>query len=157
MQIDRKKMSSVLLFLLNIILIVGLIMTIKVYYHTFWRSNYYLSTINNIIVDLLLTICIISTFLIVFQLKNIVRTLVKGNPFVWVNVKALNKISIECFLISSCYLIKILVNIGKSSYRFIYIDKQWIHTDTEPVIFLLAGMFILILATVFKEENDYTI
>lgn len=44
-----------------------------------------------------------------------------------------------------------------------YIYEKGIHTDTELIIFLIAGVFIAILSKIFKEavkykeENDYTI
>ncbi|AWZ48534.1 DUF2975 domain-containing protein [Hathewaya limosa] len=160
--LDKKQLCKAVEVSLNLILIFGIFMTITVYYNTFFRDVKNLE-LNTCIVATLLTIGIVCIFLIVFQLKKIMITLTKGNPFVWENVKSLNKISIECFIIAACYLGNFIANLGKDTYRFIYIDSKGIHTDTELIIFIFAGIFILILSKVFKEaikykeENDFTI
>jgi hypothetical protein len=159
----KKSIANILGIILNIILVVGIIITTMVYYNTFFANRGTLDETNNFVIGLLMTIGIVCIFLIVFHLKSIVGTLVTGNPFVMKNIKSLNKIAIECFIISGCYLLNFLVNIGKSTYKFIYVDNKGIHTDTELIIFFLAGGFILILSAVikealkYKEENEYTI
>lgn len=159
----KKSVGEILGIFLNIILVLGLVMTVMVYYNTFFVNKESLKGTNIFLMGLVMTIGIICTFLIVFHLKSIVSTLIDGNPFVWKNVKSLNKISIECFIISGCYLLNFIANIGSRAFKIIYVDNNGIHTDTEPIIFLLAGAFILVLSIVFKEalnykeENDYTI
>lgn len=165
MKFYSKNMSKTLDIILNIIIALGLIITAKIYYSIFLqiRNNSSISSAQTIGMILILTIGIISTFLIVFDLKKIIKTITKSNPFVLSNVKSLYKISVECFIITGCYLANILFNFKNHAYRFIYIDSNFIRTDTEPIIFFLAGIFILVLAAVFKEaikykeENDYTI
>lgn len=165
MKFYSKNMSKTLDIILNLIIVLGLIITAKIYYSIFVeaKDNSTLSNTQTIIMILILTIGIISTFLIVFDLKKILKTIIKSNPFVLSNVKSLYKISVECFIITGCYLANILFNFKNHIYKFIYVDSNFIHTDTEPIIFFLAGIFILILAAVFKEaikykeENDYTI
>ncbi|MCD3244803.1 DUF2975 domain-containing protein [Clostridium botulinum C] len=167
----RKKMSNckkislsqILLLVLDIILILGVITTVIVYYNTFFKGSENLNGLNKFIMFALLTVGITCIFFIILELRKIVLTLIKGNPFVWLNVKALKRISLECFIIASCYIVNFIVNFGENKYKFIYLDSKGIHTDTEPIIFILAGVFIAILANVFKtaieykEENDFTI
>ncbi|WP_105177381.1 DUF2975 domain-containing protein [Clostridium cagae] len=159
----KKSISEILVILLNIVILVGAIITVDVYYNTFWTNKDILAKSDGFIIAFLLTIGVICTFLIAIDLKKVAKTLVNKNPFTINNIKNLNKIAIECFIISGCYIGNILYNINKYSYRFINIDNRGIHTDTEPVIFFVAGIFLLILASVFKqalkykEENDYTI
>ncbi|WP_142415357.1 DUF2975 domain-containing protein [Hathewaya massiliensis] len=163
MSYEKHSLSKILAFVLDMILIFGIIITAIVYYNTFFIDTKSFQGSNKIIMGILLTIGVVCIFLIVFQLKKITYTLVKGSPFIWDNVKSLNKISKYCFVIAGCYFLNFLVNIGKETYRFIYIDEKGIHTDTELIIFLISGVFIAILSRIFKEavkykeENDYTI
>ena len=102
-------------------------------------------------------------FLIVANLRKILLSLMKANPFIRENVKALKKVSSECFIIAGCYICNMVINSNFKDFNFIYVDDKGIHTDMEFIIFLFAGCFILILAKVFqqaveyKEENDFTI
>ncbi|CAM2976473.1 DUF2975 domain-containing protein [Hathewaya histolytica] len=160
---ESKALSRTLGIILNIILVFGIVMTAIVYYNTFFINSKSLDGTWKPLMAIILTLGIVCIFLIVFELKKITCTLVKGNPFLWENVNSLNKISKYCFVISGCYFLNFIFNIGKGTYKFIYIDTKGIHTDTELIIFLLAGIFIAILSKIFKEavkfkeENDYTI
>ncbi|KGM93441.1 hypothetical protein Z968_12525 [Clostridium novyi A str. 4552] len=159
----KKSLSQVLLWMLDIILVVGVGLSILVYYNTFFKNTGNINGKNKIVLGILLTIGVVCIFLIVFELRKIVKTLIKSNPFVWSNVKSLKKISVKCFIIAACYFGNFVASFGKEKYKFIYLDAKGIHTDTEPIIFILAGIFIAILAGVFKkaieykEENDFTI
>lgn len=159
----KKSISTILVTVLNMIILFGGILTLKVYYTNFWINRDTLPKVDGTVIAILLTIGVICTFSIVLDLRKILKTLVNENPFNWANVIILNKVAIKCFIISGCYIVNILYNMSKYTYRFIYVDNKGIHTDTEPVIFFLAGIFILVLAAVFKkavkykEENDYTI
>lgn len=159
----KKSLSQVLLWILNIMLVLGIGLTILLYYNTFFKDIGSIDEKNKIILGTLLTIGVVCIFLIVIELRKIVITLIKTNPFVWSNVTSLKRISVECFIIAACYFGNLVLSFGKEKYRFIYLDAKGIHTDTEPIIFILAGIFIAILAGVFKkaieykEENDFTI
>jgi len=87
---------------------------------------------------------------ILWQLKEIFKTLLGGNPFVEKNVDCLRKCSVASFLIALIYLIKI---------------SLWftIASSVIVIIFALLGLFSLTLKDVFKqalsykEENDWTV
>ncbi|MDS0525982.1 DUF2975 domain-containing protein [Clostridium sp. SHJSY1] len=157
----KKSLSSILNIILSIMLFFGVILTGVTYYKTF--SSDIIKNVHGIILIILLTIGVISTFTVVIELKKVIKTLVLENPFIWENVKALKKITISCFTIAGCYLINFLMNIGKESFNIIYIDAKGVHTDAEIFIFLLVGCFVGILSKVFeqavkyKEDNDLTI
>lgn len=159
----KNSLSKVLDILLNLVLIFGIFMTIYVYYQTFYLNEIGLKGISLWISGILMTIGIGSLFVMIYQLKVMVKTLINSNPFVWENVRALNKIYICSFIVAGCYLVNYLFNIKKASFILLYVDKTGIHTEVAPIIFLLAGFFILILSKVFKdaviykEENDLTI
>ncbi|AFS79761.1 hypothetical protein Curi_c27680 [Gottschalkia acidurici 9a] len=163
MKLDNKKMINFMMFILNLILTLGVIITFSIYYNIFNSDLKNLTQYDIIIMLFILTLGIACTFLIALNLRKILKTLLGGNPFLWENVKLLNRISIECFIITGCYIINILLNLKKHSYKFLYVSNSIIHTDTEPLIFFLAGIFILILSVVFKqaiiykEDSDNTI
>lgn len=159
----KKSISQALLILLNLLIGVGTIITIYVYHNILIQNLGKISQADIIVSLVLITIGTICTFLILFDLRKVVKTLINKNPFTNENVYRLKKISVQCFIISICYVLSIIYNSSGDTYRFIYIDKLGIHTETEPLIFFLAGVFLLILSAVFKqaleykEENDYTI
>lgn len=157
----NKSLSGVLNIILSIVLVFGVILTGITYYDTLSGGD--IKNIKGIIMMILLTIGIICIFTIVIELKRIIKTLVLENPFTKENVKSLRKITYSCFTVATCYLINLLVNIGKNIYAIVYIDEKGIHTDGEIFIFIIAACFIGILSKVFeqavkyKEDNDLTI
>lgn len=157
----KRSLSGMLNIILSLVIIFGIALTCYTYYITFINSN--IGFYKKIIAIILLTVGIISTFTIIIELKRIIKSLVLENPFSKDNVKALKRISNGCFIISACYIINFIINIGKESFQIININISGIHTDAEFFIFLLAGSFIMVLAKVFeqavkyKEENDLTI
>ena len=164
MEINKeKKLSSILSIILNITIILGIILTGALVYDTFLERRIEDVIISEGIVILLLVIGISSLFYIVFMLKGIINTLIKGDPFVRSNAIAFKKISLSCLIISLCYLVNLFINSNFKGFKFIYVDNMGIHTDMEVFIFLFAAAFIYILAKVFekavsfKEENDLTI
>lgn len=160
---NEKKVSRMLSIILNITIIFGIFLTgILVY------SNFIEKGIEDVIIDkgiiiVLLIVGISSLFYIVFMLKGIINTLIKGDPFVRSNAIAFKKISVSCLIISLCYFINLFINSNFKEFKFIYVDNMGVHTDMEVFIFLFAAAFIYILAKVFdkavtfKEENDSTI
>lgn len=159
----KNSLSKVLDILLNIFILFGIFMTVYVYYQTFYINKLNITGFKLYSSAILMTIGISSLFVIIYQLKIMIKTLVNSNPFVWQNVKALNRIYISSFIVAACYLVNYLINIKTLKFVFLYVDNTGIHTEVAPIIFLLAGFFILILSRVFKdaiiykEENDLTI
>ena len=98
-----------------------------------------------------LTIVLMSSGLcaiyILFNLKQMLKTLIGGNPFVLENVSCLRKCAVASLLIAIIYLIKI-------SFWFT------MATGLIVIIFSLLGLFCLTLkdlfkqAVYYKEEND---
>jgi hypothetical protein len=102
-------------------------------------------------------------YVILFNLRKIVVSLISSDPFVHENVKSIRNISKACFVVASGYILNFFINGQYSDFKVVYIDNKGIHTDLEFLIFFFAGCFILILSEVFKkavevkEENDYTV
>ncbi|MGL5380201.1 DUF2975 domain-containing protein [Clostridium sp.] len=155
----ERKMAKLLNIILNCTVVVGIVLTIIA------LSNVIGSSKNSIhLLELgLLVIGITCLFLIIFNLKKVVSTLIDGTPFVRKNVVSFKNISIECFVISGCYLVNNIINLMNSNFRLVYIDSLGIHTDIEFALFLFAGLFILVLSQVFdkavsyKEETDFMV
>lgn len=88
--------------------------------------------------------------IILYNLRRILKTLGRKNPFMADNVKSLRHIAISSFAIAVFYVVKILFF---NSFL----------TIIMAMAFVIAGLFTLILAEVFhqavqvKEENDLTI
>lgn len=87
---------------------------------------------------------------IVYEMNRIFHTISRANPFQMDNVKSLNRIGLACFVICGAYIVKIFCY---NSFLTIII----------MMIFLIAGLFSIVLAELFrqaaqyKEENDLTI
>lgn len=160
---EEKFLSKILSVVLNISILFGVILTISLFYTTFYKGGIQNFIINKGLITALLVIGISSLFYIVFQLRGIIKTLVKGDPFVRSNAVAFKKISLASLIISLCYFFNLFINSNLKEFKFIYVDNMGIHTDLEVFIFLFASAFIFILAKVFdkavtfKEENDLTI
>lgn len=157
----KKSLASILAIILDIVILFGIVLTGITYYIVFSKGD--INEKHAMFLIALLTIGIIATFIVVIQLRKIVKTLVFKDPFTLDNVKSLKYIANSCFTIAGCYIINFLINLDKQSFIIIDIDKKGIHTDGEVFIFLLAGCFIGILSKVFKqavkykEDNDLTI
>lgn len=87
---------------------------------------------------------------LVYEMIKIFKTINRKNPFQMDNSISLKKISVCSFIIAAAYIVKIFVS---NSFLTIIIT----------MIFILAGLFTIILAELFKqaviykEENDLTI
>lgn len=160
---DEKFLSRALSIILNISIIFGIVLTGILVYDTFISRGIEDILINKGIIIALLIVGIGNLFFIVFMLKGVIKTIIKGDPFVRSNAIAFKKMSVSCLIIALCYLINLFINSNLKEYKFIYVDNIGIHTDMEVFIFLFASAFIYILAKVFdkavsfKEENDLTI
>lgn len=160
---DEKFLSKILSTVLNFSIVAGVVLTIGVFYTTFYKRKIEDIITNEGLVIILLIAGISSLFYIVFQLRGIIKTLIIGDPFVRSNARAFKKISISSLIIALCYLINLFINSNLKEFKFIYVDTMGIHTDMEVFIFLFASAFIFVLAKVFdkavtfKEENDLTI
>ncbi|HEY8911121.1 MAG TPA: DUF2975 domain-containing protein [Desulfosporosinus sp.] len=92
----------------------------------------------------------IFALLIVNEIRKLLMNLNRGNPFIIGNVTSLNRIAISCWLITACYVIKIIFY---NSFLTIIV----------AMVFIITGFFSIILAEVFRQavevkgENDLTI
>ncbi|AGX44653.1 DUF2975 domain-containing protein [Clostridium saccharobutylicum] len=96
------------------------------------------------------------------ELIKINSTLISKAPFVIENVKRMQKISVYLFIISAYVFTKDWLKFKAHIFAYNF-DKTGLNTDAEGLIFVLVGLFVLILAKIFenaikiKDENDLTI
>lgn len=96
------------------------------------------------------------------ELIKINYTLICKKPFVIENAKRMQKIALYLFAISAYVFTKDWLNFSSHIFAYTF-DKTGLNTDSECLIFILLGLFVLILANIFKtavkikDENDLTI
>jgi len=87
---------------------------------------------------------------LVHEIRKIFKNLNKRNPFIMDNVKSLKRMAFASFIIAGAYGVKIIF-------------YPSILTIIMAMVFVILGLFLIILAEVFhqavivKEENDLTI
>lgn len=92
----------------------------------------------------------IFALIILWELRRIFKTVVKGDPFVRENVRSLNKMGISSFCIALVMLGRLFFVITPAALVLV-------------AVFAIAGLFSLVLSQVFdqavtyKQENDLTI
>jgi hypothetical protein len=88
--------------------------------------------------------------IILWELRNMFKTVIKADPFIKENVISLKRMGICAFVISAIMAIRLLFVITPAALVLI-------------LVFLIAGLFSLVLSQVFnqaviyKQENDLTI
>lgn len=153
--LDEKGLSGVIKKMVDVIFFGGAGITLGLPFVLKW----YLERISpnadssGSIYYFLLVLLYITGFLalvIVNELRRIFKALNRHDPFIMNNVKSLRRMAVSSLLISFFYIFKIIFY---NSFLTIII----------VMIFLIAGLFCIILAEVFnqairvKEENDLTI
>ncbi len=160
----RGSLSSLLKNVLDILIVIGIVLFIVISQRTLFSAASEAVSTTLAFVYGLFIIGSISLILIVYNLRNIIKTLLQpADPFVRSNVVSLRNIWVLCFIISGCYFINFFINESYKSFKLIYLDTMGIHTDLEFFVFFFAGLFIVVLEKVFqvaveyKEDNDLTI
>ncbi|MBR9648881.1 DUF2975 domain-containing protein [Clostridium tyrobutyricum] len=96
------------------------------------------------------------------ELIKINSTLICKTPFTTENIKRMQKISAYLFIISAYVFTKDWLKFKSHIFTYNF-NKDGLITDSECLIFILLGLFVLILANIFKtavkikNENDLTI
>lgn len=150
--LDEKGLSGILKKFLDLVFVGGAViyvflpLIIKWYIYILKQNNresYYFILIF-LYVTGLFALCIC------YEMRKIFKTLNRHNPFMMDNVTSLKRVSVFSFIISGCYVIKIIC------YNSIL-------TMVITMLFIMLGLFLLVLSEVFKqavevkEENDLTI
>jgi hypothetical protein len=92
----------------------------------------------------------IFALIILWELRNMFHSVIRENPFVIENVRSLKIMGICAFVISGCMVVRLIFVITPAALVLV-------------AVFLIAGLFSLVLSMVFdqavtyKQENDLTI
>lgn len=149
---SEKGLSMVVKCVLDLLLIGGTVILLSLPVSLKWYFNNYLWT-NGVYYGFLsgfLLITGISCLMIVYELRRMLKTLNEQGPFRRENVNYLRRIATLALLNSAMFVVKTIFYIS-------------IPAVIITIIFLLLGLFALILSEVFnqainvKEENDLTI
>lgn len=119
---------------------------------TFWLAGRYYSVFRSFYLPFCIIFIIAGSFalMILWDLRNMFRTVICENPFVMENVRSLKRMGVCSFIISGCMAIRLIIVITPAALVLVS-------------VFLIAGLFSLVLSLVFdqavtyKLENDLTI
>lgn len=116
----------------------------------------------NIIATIGVLVIASSILFIIFQLRNILGTLISKDPFSISNVYRFRNIGFSTLLVGIFILVNDLYFKGLRTFT-IFDDSSGVYTNIDIYIPFLFGVFSLILAEIFKiayqihEENKLTI
>jgi hypothetical protein len=148
---SRDPLVRITKLLLDFMFFTGIIVCITVPFIFKQAGKYF-----NIFQEFYLPFCIIFmiagvfALAILWELRNMFKTVIKENPFVEDNVKSLKRMGLYAFIISVLMATRLFFVITPAALVLV-------------AVFLIAGLFSLVLALVFyqavtyKLENDLTI
>lgn len=151
--LSKKGLSGILEILLTLGFYLGCGLTLTLYFTLKPILNWYFGEVPEWYfhyIFFFLTISAVFALAIINETRIIFRSVNAQQPFIPRNVTALRRISLFCLLLGILYTIKIFTDFS-------------VFTVIITFIFLLAWLFILVLAEVFqqavetKQENDLTI
>lgn len=117
----------------------------------------------NIIMTILFFIAFINCIIITNEIIKMNKTLIEKNPFVMNNVKSMRNIALNIFIIGIYIFIKDRLKFGYQYFFAFHSDQYGPYCDMDFLIFIIMGIFMIILAEMFKgvikikEENDLTV
>ena len=151
--LGKKGLSGILKILLDIIFYAGILMAGGLWFVMNYIFDHYYIRLTLRYFTFLYVIFMITGILglfIVYEVRRIFKSLNDQNPFSRGNVKSLKRIAWFSFGICVLYTVK---SIWDFSFQTVLVT----------VVFLIAGLFMLVLSEVFRQaveakiENDLTI
>lgn len=137
--------------LLDVLFYAGIAVTVSVPWTMRWAAGFYPSFSERLTLHtalfLLAGVC---AALILFELRRILQTVVSGDCFVRRNVASLSRMAYYAFAIAALMAVRLVVFFTPGLLAIV-------------CVFVLAGLFSLVLAQVFdravsyKQDNDLTI
>ena len=159
--LGEKSISHILKIILGIFWYIGwLFFLILIIFSII--SIYRYKGMLNIIATIGVLVIASSILFIIFQLRNILGTLISKDPFSISNVYRFRNIGFSTLLVGIFILVNDLYFKGLRTFT-IFDDSRGLYTNIEIYIPFLLGVFSLILAEIFKigyqihEENKLTI
>ena len=129
----------------------GILCTIAVPFLTRFIGGFYgYDTRGSIIFAAMLFVSGAASVYILFNMRQMFRTLVENDPFVMKNADCLRRIAAACVVIAAVYAVKCVLLFTWASVVI-------------AIVFAVGALFCLVLkdlfkqAVSFKEENDWTV
>lgn len=148
---EKKFLSKFTKFCLDFMFYSGILVTVTVPFTFRFLGEYFPSIREHYIpMSIIFMLCGALAIWIIYYLRKIFDTILKGNCFVEENVVSLKRMGVASFLISLLFLLRVFFFITPAGLVVI-------------LVFFIAGLFSLVLAQVFsravyyKQENDFTI
>ena len=148
--LDEKGLSGLVKRLLDVILLCGAVIILGLPFIVKWYADLMHETTSYGFLLPFLYVTGLMALLIVYEIRRIFKTLNRRNPFKMDNVNSLKRVAYSSFGIAAAYVVKIIFY---NSFLTIIL----------AMAFVIAGLFCVILAEVFrqavtvKEENDLTV
>lgn len=138
-------------YLLDFMFISGLVICIGVPF-IFKQAGRYISIIEENYIPYCVIFMIAGVFalIILWNLRNMIKTVISEDPFIRENVNSLKRMGICSFMIAFIMAVRLVFVITAAALVLV-------------LVFLIAGLFSLVLSFVFdkavtyKQENDLTI
>ena len=137
--------------LLDILFYAGIAVTVSLPWTMRWAARFYPSFAERLTLHtVLFFLAGVCAVLILFELRRMMRTVVSGDCFVRRNVASLSRMTYYAFAIAALMAVRLVVLFTPGMFAIV-------------CVFLLAGLFSLVLAQVFdravsyKQDNDLTI
>lgn len=148
---QRNTLAYFTKYLLDFMFITGIVICLTVPF-IFKQAGIYIPIIEENYIPFCIIFMLAGLFalLILWNLRMMFKTVISGDPFVADNVVSLKRMGIYSFVIAILMAIRLFFAITMTAMVLV-------------LVFLIAGLFSLVLAQVFdravlyKLENDYTI
>ncbi|MGN0162925.1 MAG: DUF2975 domain-containing protein [Candidatus Ornithomonoglobus sp.] len=146
-----KELNKITKLIVDVLFYAGIGCIIAVPFTARHIGGYYgYSKTETIIFTAMLFISGIAAVYILFEFKQMFKTLVGGNPFVTENVNCLKRMAAACIIITAVYIVKCF-----TMFSFA--------TVVIAIVFGIGSLFCMVLKDLFrqaveyKEENDWTV
>jgi hypothetical protein len=159
--LEVKAMNTKLNVLLKIVYYMGIVGIILALFCYFVFPNFIpIKSLVSMLLFSIVSYC--CTLAICHELIKINDTLICKTPFIIENVKRMQRIAVYIFIISAYVFTKDWLKFKSHIFAYTF-DRTGLNTDSECLIFIFLGLFVLILANIFKtainikNESDLTI
>ena len=111
------------------------------------------------VLTVFLWVCGLSTAVLLWQAKNVLKTILAGDPFCHSNAKSVKRAALCCFVIAAAALVRTVWSLIYHQSASVLLTYN---TFFIP-LFLMAGLLCMVISALFrqaaelKEENDLTI
>lgn len=148
---QKNSINHITKVLVDVIFVVGILSVLAVPLLSRYIAYFYgYGSEATVLFSIFLFVSGVFAVYIVFNLKQMFKTLLGGNPFVEKNMVCFRRMAVACFIISAIFVVKCFVLFTPG-------------TVIVAAVFIVLGLFCLTLKNIFaqaiayKQENDLTV